>query len=63
MTELAYICQEVKNPLSGIHLTNSLLEATDMTEDQRQVLKTSVACVKQMLKITKDVDLERIEDG
>uniref|UniRef100_A0A7N2N9K9 Phytochrome n=1 Tax=Quercus lobata TaxID=97700 RepID=A0A7N2N9K9_QUELO len=63
MTELAYICQEVKTPLSGIHFTNSLLEATDMTEDQRRILETSAACVKQMLKITKDVDLERIEDG
>ncbi|KAK9992095.1 hypothetical protein SO802_027080 [Lithocarpus litseifolius] len=63
MKELAYICQEVKNPLSGIRFTNSLLEATDMTEDQRQFLETSAACEKQMLKIIKDVDLESIEDG
>ncbi|KAK7857435.1 phytochrome B [Quercus suber] len=63
MKELAYICQEVKNPLSGIRFANSLLEATDMTEDQRQFLETSAACEKQMLKIIKDVDLESIEDG
>ncbi|XP_030973606.1 phytochrome B [Quercus lobata] len=63
MKELAYICQEVKNPLSGIRFTNSLLEATDMTEDQRQFLETSAACEKQMLRIIKDVDLESIEDG
>nr|UWV21242.1 phytochrome B [Olea europaea subsp. laperrinei] len=63
MKELAYICQEIKNPLSGIRFTNSLLEATDLTEDQKQFLESSAACEKQMLKIIKDVDLENIEDG
>ncbi|CAI9779723.1 unnamed protein product [Fraxinus pennsylvanica] len=63
MKELAYICQEIKNPLSGIRFTNSLLEATDLTEDQRQFLETSAACEKQILKIIEDVDLENIEDG
>ncbi|KAI9194469.1 hypothetical protein LWI28_006317 [Acer negundo] len=63
LKELAYICQEIKNPLSGIRFTNSLLEATDLTEDQKQFLETSVACEKQMLKIINDVDLESIEDG
>nr|AHZ89696.1 phytochrome B [Dimocarpus longan] len=63
LKELAYICQEIKNPLSGIRFTNSLLEATDLTEDQKQFLETSAACEKQMMKIIKDVDLESIEDG
>lgn len=63
MKELAYICQEIKNPLSGIRFTNSLLEAADLTEDQRQFLETSSACERQMLKIIRDVDLEIIEDG
>ncbi|KAH9683836.1 Phytochrome B [Citrus sinensis] len=63
LKELAYICQEIKNPLSGVSFTNSLLEATDLTEDQKQLLETSAACEKQMLKIIKDVDLESIEDG
>ncbi|KAJ6772219.1 TWO-COMPONENT HISTIDINE KINASE [Salix koriyanagi] len=63
MKELAYICQEIKNPLSGIHFTNSLLESTDLTEDQQQFLETSAACEKQILKIIRDIDLERIENG
>ncbi|OWM88050.1 phytochrome B isoform X2 [Punica granatum] len=63
MKELAYICQEIKNPLNGIRFTNSLLEATELTEDQKQFLETSAACEKQMMKIIRDVDLERIEDG
>ncbi|XP_042486917.1 phytochrome B-like isoform X2 [Macadamia integrifolia] len=62
MKELAYICQEIKNPLSGIRFTNSLLDATDLTENQKQFLETSAACEKQMLKIITNVDLESIED-
>lgn len=63
MRELAYICHEIRNPLSGIRFTNSLLEATNLTEDQKQLLDTSAACEKQMLKIMKDVNLENIENG
>ncbi|KAL0388892.1 UNVERIFIED_CONTAM: Phytochrome B [Sesamum radiatum] len=63
MKELAYICQELRNPLSGIQFTNSLLEATNLTEDQKQLLETTATCEKQMLKIVKDVDLVNIEDG
>ncbi|KAL0414832.1 UNVERIFIED_CONTAM: Phytochrome B [Sesamum radiatum] len=63
MKELAYICQELRNPLSGIQFTNSLLEATDLTEDQKQLLETTATCEKQMLKIVKDVDLVNLEDG
>lgn len=63
MKELAYICQEVKSPLCGIRFTNSLLEGTDLTEDQKQFLETSAACEKQIVKILNDVDLENIDDG
>ncbi|VAI06416.1 unnamed protein product [Triticum turgidum subsp. durum] len=63
MKELAYICQEIKNPLSGIRFTNSLLEMTDLKDDQRQFLETSAACEKQMSKIVKDASLQSIEDG
>ncbi|KAE8708823.1 Phytochrome B [Hibiscus syriacus] len=63
MKELTYICQEIKSPLNGIRFTTSLLEATELTEDQKQFLETSVACEKQMLKIIIDVDLESIENG
>ncbi|KAK1387288.1 hypothetical protein POM88_015466 [Heracleum sosnowskyi] len=62
MKELAYICQEIKKPLSGIRFTNSLLEVTNLTEDQKQFLETSAACEKQTLKIIKDVNLEQIDD-
>uniref|UniRef100_A0A0E0CZK6 Phytochrome n=1 Tax=Oryza meridionalis TaxID=40149 RepID=A0A0E0CZK6_9ORYZ len=63
MKELAYIYQEIKNPLNGIRFTNSLLEMTDLKDDQRQFLETSTACEKQMSKIVKDASLQSIEDG
>ncbi|XP_077219346.1 phytochrome B-like isoform X1 [Tasmannia lanceolata] len=63
MKELAYICQEIENPLSGIRFTNTLLEATNLSDDQKQFLETSAACERQMMKIIKDADLESIEDG
>ena len=63
MKELAYICQEIKNPLSGIRFTNSLLQMTDLNDDQRQFLETSSACEKQMSKIVKGASLQSIEDG
>ncbi|XP_031097629.1 phytochrome B-like isoform X1 [Ipomoea triloba] len=60
---MAYICQEIKNPLNGIRFTSSLLEATNLTEHQKQFLETSAACEKQMSKILRDAGLENIEDG
>ncbi|KAI3912371.1 hypothetical protein MKX01_038433 [Papaver californicum] len=60
--ELDYICQEVKNPLRGLQFTTSLLEETDLNEDQKQFLETGAACQRQMMKIIRDVDLEHIED-
>ncbi|RWR94318.1 phytochrome B [Cinnamomum micranthum f. kanehirae] len=63
MKELAYICQGIKNPLNGIRFTNLLLEATDLSDDQKQFIETSAACERQMMKIIHDVDLESIENG
>jgi phytochrome B len=63
MMELAYLCHEIKNPLSGIQFTNSLLERADLNEDQKQFLETSVSCERQMYNIVKDANLQCIEDG
>lgn len=63
MKELTYICQEIRNPLSGISFANSVLESTNLTEDQKQFLETSASCERQLSKIMKDVELEKIEDG
>nr|BBA94307.1 phytochrome B [Cardamine bellidifolia]BBA94309.1 phytochrome B [Cardamine bellidifolia] len=56
--ELAYICQVIKSPLSGLRFANSLLEATNLNEDQKQFLETSVSCEKQISRIVGDMDLD-----
>lgn len=63
MKELTYICQEIRNPLSGIRFAHSILETTNLTEDQKQFLETSAACERQLLKIMKDVEMASIEEG
>nr|CAD1833158.1 unnamed protein product [Ananas comosus var. bracteatus] len=57
-----YLSRDQK-PLSGIRFTNSLLEMTDLNDDQKQFLETSASCEKQMLKIIKDANLHSIDDG
>ncbi|XP_058095241.1 phytochrome B-like isoform X2 [Magnolia sinica] len=63
LKELAYIRQEMKNPLNGIRFTHKLLETTGISDEHKQLLETSTACEKQMMKIIEDMDLDRIDDG
>ncbi|KAL5716420.1 hypothetical protein ACHQM5_018115 [Ranunculus cassubicifolius] len=61
--ELAYIRQEMKNPLNGILFTHKLMEINAISDDQKQFLETSDACERQMMAIIGDVDLSSIEQG
>lgn len=63
MRELAYICQEIRNPLSGIQFTSSRLVMTELSEDQKQFIETCNSCTRQMKKILNDSGLESIENG
>jgi phytochrome B len=63
LKELAYIRQEIKNPMYGIMFTRNLMEDTDLSEDQKQFVETSAVCERQLRKILDDMDLESIEDG
>ncbi|KAK9267397.1 hypothetical protein L1049_009822 [Liquidambar formosana] len=63
LKELAYIRQEMKNPLNGIRFTHELLETTAISDDQKQVLETSDACERQIMTIIDDMDLGSIEEG
>uniref|UniRef100_A0A7I4DDS2 Phytochrome n=1 Tax=Physcomitrium patens TaxID=3218 RepID=A0A7I4DDS2_PHYPA len=63
LKELAYIRQEIKNPLYGIMFTRNLMEDTDLSDDQKQFMDTSAVCERQLRKILDDMDLESIEDG
>nr|AHZ64003.1 phytochrome [Zygnemopsis sp. MFZO] len=61
--ELAYIRQEIRNPLDGIHFARSFIEHTDLSEDQKQLVETSAMCEKQLRRILEDMDLASIEEG
>lgn len=61
--ELAYIRQEIRNPLDGIHFARSFIEHTDLSEDQKQLVETSATCEKQLRRILDDMDLASIEEG
>ncbi|KAL7591632.1 hypothetical protein Lser_V15G32620 [Lactuca serriola] len=60
---LAYIKQEIKNPLNGLRFTHELLENSGLSDDQKQYLETSVACERQIASIIEDLDIESIEEG
>jgi len=59
--ELTYIHQELRNPLNGMQFTCNLLEPSELTEEQRQLLSSNILCQDQLKKILHDTDLESIE--
>ncbi|XP_075106270.1 phytochrome E-like isoform X1 [Nicotiana tabacum] len=61
--EFSYIRQQMKNPLNGIQFTHKLLEATCVSDNQKQLLETSEACEKQILSVIDNMDFGSIEDG
>ncbi|CAI9781711.1 unnamed protein product [Fraxinus pennsylvanica] len=60
---LAYIRQQVKNPLSGIIFSRKMIEGTDLDEEQKKLLSTSSHCQHQLKKILDDTDLDSIING
>ncbi|XP_042519995.1 phytochrome C [Macadamia integrifolia] len=62
LMELAYIRQEIKNPLQGIIFTHNLMGASDLSEEQKQHLRRTALCHEQLAKIVDDTDLENIEE-
>ncbi|KAJ8545359.1 hypothetical protein K7X08_017942 [Anisodus acutangulus] len=63
LQEYAYIRRQMKNPLNGIQFTHKLLEATCVSDNQKQLLETSEACEKQILSVIDNMDFGGIEDG
>ncbi|CAA7393363.1 unnamed protein product [Spirodela intermedia] len=59
---LAYVRREVRNPLQGLTFTRSLMEASDLTAEQKRLLRTATLCQEQLAKIVDDMDLESIEE-
>ncbi|XP_076960364.1 phytochrome E-like [Bidens hawaiensis] len=62
--DLAYIKQEVKNPLNGLLFTRKLLENSGISDRQKQYLETSGACERQIASVVENIDmLKSIEEG
>ena len=62
LTKLAYIRSELKNALSGIQCMQNLMESSNLSKEQTQLLKTSKLCQEQLSKIVDDTDIEGIEE-
>lgn len=62
LTKLAYIRSEMRNPLSGIKCVQNLMKSSDLSKEQRQLLRTSGLCLDQSNKIIGDTDIEGIEE-
>ncbi|MQM01146.1 hypothetical protein Taro_033895 [Colocasia esculenta] len=62
LKELTYIRREMKNPLQGMLFTRSLMEVSNLTSEQKLLLKTTALCQEQLAKVLDDVDLDCILD-
>ncbi|KAL6583068.1 hypothetical protein OROMI_005146 [Orobanche minor] len=60
---LAYIRREIRSPLSGIIYSKKLMEGTDLNDEHRNIVRTSLHCQSQMNKILEDTDLDHIIEG
>lgn len=62
LNELAYIRHEIRNPLNGIIFTRNLMGASDLTEEQKQILRKNTLCQEQLARVLDDIDLKSIEE-
>eukprot|EP00250_Pteridium_aquilinum_P009655 c18832_g1_i2 orf=529-3873(+) len=60
--ELSYVREELRKPLDGLAFTRTVLEGTNLSVDQKQLVKTNGWCERQLRKILDD-DLNNIEEG
>ncbi|KAI3980193.1 hypothetical protein MKX01_033334 [Papaver californicum] len=61
--ELTYIKKQIRNPLSGIIFSKKMMEGTELDDEQKQLLHTSMHCQHQLSKVLDDTNLESIMDG
>ncbi|KAI3920953.1 hypothetical protein MKW98_027663 [Papaver atlanticum] len=61
--ELTYTKRQIRNPLSGIIFSRKMMEGTELDDEQKQILHTSMHCQRQLKKVLDNTDLESIMDG
>lgn len=62
LKKLAYIRREIRKPLNGIICVQNLMGASDLSNEQNELLKTGTLCREQLEKIVNDTDMQSIED-
>ncbi|KAB1208728.1 Phytochrome C [Morella rubra] len=60
--KLAYIRREITKPLKGIRFMQNLMESSDLSKEQKQLLKTSSLCQEQLAKVVDDTEILSIEE-
>ena len=61
LKEVAYMKQEMRNPLNGIMFTRKLMESMEPSEAQRQILEMSTLCERQLQRILDDDNFEKLD--
>ncbi|XP_071726009.1 phytochrome C [Rutidosis leptorrhynchoides] len=61
LTKVSYLRHELKSGLNGIKCIEDLLEATELCEEQRHVVRNTHLCREQLAQIVDDTDIESIE--
>ncbi|RVW37586.1 Phytochrome C [Vitis vinifera] len=62
LKKLAYIRQQIRKPINGIMFIQNLMDSSELSQDQKKFLRTSMMCQEQLTKIVDDTDLESIEE-
>jgi phytochrome A len=60
--KLAYVRQEIKNPLNGMKFLQSFMNSSVLNKEQTTLLKSIRLCQEQLSKIVNDTDIESIEE-
>nr|POE80599.1 phytochrome c [Quercus suber] len=60
--KLSYFRQEISKPLNGIMFMQNLMGSSNLSKEQKQLIKTSSLCQEQLAKVVDDTDIERIEE-
>nr|AHZ63941.1 phytochrome [Anemia tomentosa] len=63
LKEVAYMKQEIRNPLFGIIFTRKLMESSNLTVEQKQLIETSAVCERQLQKILDEDNFEKLDQG